>query len=191
MADPPGTTSAQETCLACILCMWTVTPGIGLCLSSGFSVSWAQIWTRLYFWNMYMLWSSSFWDSHRPCSSQESFPAKAFFQPASFSSLECNPGDNIFHARGETILERASSRQGLFPATSLFQAGTFSSPVQFPALLRSPKKGSAGWNTSSKKERSQQGDCQRTRRRVQPTPRHEPMTGTLEHRASRSADRLV
>ena len=77
-------------------------------------------------------------DSHKPCSSQESFPAKAFFQPACFSSLECNPGDNIFHGGGETILERASSRQGLFPATSLFQAGTFSSPVQFPASLRSP-----------------------------------------------------
>ena len=145
MADPPGTTSAQQTCLACILCLETVTPGIGLCLSSQFSVSWAQIWTRLYFWNIYVLWPSSFLHSHRPCSSQESFPAKAFFQPACFSSLECNPGDNIFHARGETILERASSRQGLFPATSLFQAGTFSSPVQFPASLRSPHPPRAGF----------------------------------------------
>ena len=82
--------------------------------------------------SLFLFFSFSFW-----------VPLLSFFSsvsfPACFSSLECNPGDNIFHARGETILERANSRQGLFPATSLFQAGTFSSPVQFPASLRSPR----------------------------------------------------
>ena len=119
LADPPGTTSAQQMCLACILCLGTVTPGIGLCLSSGFSVSWAQIWTTLYFWNIYVLWPSSFLDSHRPCSSQKSLPAKAFFQPACFSSLECNPG---------CFQPRACSRQELFPALYSFQPHSDHSP---------------------------------------------------------------
>ena len=63
---------------------------------------------------------------HRSCSSQESFPAKVFFsKPGCFSSLECNPRNNIFHVWEETVLERASSRQGLFLAMNFSQAEAF------------------------------------------------------------------
>ena len=65
-------------------------------------------------------------------------PAKNHFQPGCFSSLESNPGNNIFHVWWETSLEWASSRQGLFPAKCFFQAEAFSSPIQFPASHRSP-----------------------------------------------------
>ena len=71
--------------------------------------------------SLFLFFSFSFW-----------VPLLSFFSsvsfPACFSSLECNPGDNIFHARGEAILERANSRQGLFPARA------YSRPELFPAL---------------------------------------------------------
>ena len=79
-----------------------------------------------------------FLHSHRPCSSQESFPAKAFFQPACFSSSSAIQ-EIIFSVReGKPFWNGRAPGKGCFTATSLFQGGTFSSPVQFPASLRSP-----------------------------------------------------
>jgi len=71
----------------------------------------------------------------RIISSQGFFPASLLFQ------LECNPGDNIFRARGETILERASSRQGLFHSHELISGRNFFQPCavsSFTQITPSP-----------------------------------------------------
>ena len=159
-----GTTSAQaeelvrtgcllvgQTCLACIWCLETLKELVFVCLegfllTSGLHSSGelkAEISTNsrllLKYW---CFMTKLLLHSHRSSSSQE-FPT-VFSQPGCFSSLECNPGNSIFHVWGETILERASSRQGLFPAASFFQPYTVSSESSLTQItlvarwLRSP-----------------------------------------------------
>ena len=135
MADPPGTTSAQQTCLACILCLKTVAPGIGLCLSSAFSVDFgcafflAKILTRVYFWNIDVLWPSSFFWIHKGL-----VPAKNHFQPRFFSSQPAFPAWSVIQETTFSMREGKPFWNGRAPGKSCFQPRAYSRQELFPAL---------------------------------------------------------